>query len=217
MTDRPKNYSWIENLLEDTEGNFGERITSFVLSRYLINVKQTAIHEAVSIIEQWLSYSNRRKLSQHEIRYKCIRAKKTGLFPVSLETIKQNDSETYDHICNIPNVLSHNKKVESLIPVKVENYDEKNNRFTKTTVFDFEQIGYSKTKDLYHFVLLCYDCNNRGAGGFEPHEKSFKFHEQRCKNIRYLTRSEEIKERFEVCYVRPLTDAERRILRDVSK
>ena len=186
------------------------------MSRYLVNIKKYSIEKSVNIIEQWLSYPNRRKLSQREIRYKCTKAKKTGLFPVSLETIKQNDPDTYDNICKIPNILNPNKRTETLIPVKIENYDEKNKEFTRTQFIDFEQIGYSKTKNLYHFVLQCYDCNNRGAGGFEPHEKSYRFHENHYKNIRYLTREEEIKERTEASFVRPLTDREHKSLNDLS-
>jgi len=216
LTVNPENFSWIENLLQDRNGNFGEQITAFVLSRYLVNVKQLDVDQSVSIIKQWISYPNRRKLSKSEIRHRCNKALKDGKLPVSLETIKQNNPGSYQNILAIPGILKHNENVEPIEGIKVANYDEKTNKFFQANVIGFEHIGYSKTKDLYHFLLQCYDCNPRGAGAFEINENSYRFHEKNCKNIRYLARDEEVQERTEARYSRPLTDTENKLLREIQ-
>lgn len=204
---KPESYSWIENVLSDTESNLGERITTFALSRYLINVKKFDVETSTNILQKWFSYPSRRKLSFDEIRNRCNKAKKDGKLPVSLETIEKNDVKTFEILQEIPDLLKHNKNVDSLTTIIIENYDNENNKFVESKVITFDQVGYSKTKDLYHIYLQCYDCNNRGAGSFEPLTKYYLFHEKNCKNICYLTNAEDHEDTIQAKY--PLPEIQR--------
>ncbi len=133
ITVNPIHFSWIENLLEDKIGNFGEGIITFVLSRYLINIKKLTIEEAVTILEKWLSYPNRRKLSISEIRSRCKAALKDGKVPVSLNTIRTTNLETYAELQKIPNIDSYHAATKSIKPFKIENYDKDNQKFNIDT------------------------------------------------------------------------------------
>jgi hypothetical protein len=199
-----KSYSWIENVLSGPQIYKSNRILGLIIARYLMNVKKVSKSDATEIIKKW---DNRYDNSQ--ISYELNYALKHGKAPVGFNNFLKNNPDFVKEFEKIPNITKVNPETKKLPDIIIRDVNGQT-FLDKPTVFSFEEIGYSKTKDLNHFLLSCYDCNPRGAGCFEVHEKSHKLHEKRCMNIRYLTRAEEITERFEAQYVRPLTAKEER-------
>jgi len=196
----PKNYSWIENILsKGIRLHQSNRLLGLIVSRYLMNVKKIPIHDAVNVIRQW---DDRYGTSQ--INYELNYALHHGKIPVGFKKFTERNPDFAEEFSKIPNLSKYNPLVKDVKSFIIENYDTSNQKFTMPNVDNFEDIGYSKTKDSTHIYLVCYDCNNRGAGDFEPHEKSYRFHENRCKNIRYLTKSEAIDETKSAKYVRTI-------------
>ena len=210
-TINPESFSWIENVLSGSPIYKSNRILGLIITRYLVNVKKVSKSDAVEIIKKWDS-----RYDTSQINSELTYALKHGKVPVGFNRFTENNPDFASEFKKIPNLFKHNENIESIEKIEITNYDSKTNKFLETNVTTCDEIGFSKTKDLYHFLLQCYDCNPRGAGAYEIHEQTYKFHENRCTEIRYLTREEEIKERVEACYARPLTERESKLLRELS-
>jgi len=196
----PKNYSWIENILSSPKIYRSNRLLGLVITRYLMNVKKVSKSDAVEIIKKWDDRYN-----TNQINYELSYALKIGKIPVGLKLFIERNPDFAEEFKKIPNLTKYNPLVKEIKSFSIENYDADTQKFKDApNTISYDQIGYSKTKDLFHIHLMCYGCNNRGAGGYEPHEKSYRFHERSCVDIRYLTREEEKQERFNAKYVLPM-------------
>jgi len=88
----PKNFQWIEKLLEHTLGDGRQRLL-FDVSRYLINLKGYSIEESTEKIDSWL---NSRYYSKSQILGECKRALKDGKYPRRIGRIKDTDPDLYE-------------------------------------------------------------------------------------------------------------------------
>ena len=90
----PKNYQWIDELLQCNIEDGRSRLL-FDVSRYLINLQGHSIEEAADKINSWL---NSRYYSKSMIKSECKRALKDGKYPRRIGTIKNTDQELYEII-----------------------------------------------------------------------------------------------------------------------
>jgi len=88
----PKNFQWIEQLLEHTLEDGRQRLL-FDVSRYLINIKGCSIEESAEKIDSWL---NSRYYSKLLTLGECKKALKDGKYPRRIGRIKNTDQELYE-------------------------------------------------------------------------------------------------------------------------
>jgi len=96
----PKNYQWIDELLQCNIKDGRARLL-FDVSRYLVNLQGHTIDEAVEKINSWLSS---RYYSKSMIKSECKRDLKDGKYPRRIGTIKNTDQELYE---SIPEGIKH--------------------------------------------------------------------------------------------------------------
>jgi len=90
----PKKFQWVEQLLKikiDDHRNF----LLFDVCRYLVNIKGLSVEQSTDIIYQWLDSP---KYSKSKIQYEVKIALKDRKFPRKLETIKNTDSDIFEHL-----------------------------------------------------------------------------------------------------------------------
>ena len=94
----PYQIQWIERLLQTSIWDFRKNAVSLILAPYLINTKKLSYEESYRIIMNWLQVKCSALCplnfnARHIVKYSLNYAKKNGYKPMSLETLKQRNSE----------------------------------------------------------------------------------------------------------------------------
>ncbi len=99
-------YSWVEKVIESGVPDGRSRLILYVISRYLLNVKNLDEQEAFNIIKDFLNNSCEKhgqckKIYDSWIRNVLRHVKRGGWKPWSLERISREDPELYKVLENI--------------------------------------------------------------------------------------------------------------------
>ena len=101
-------YMWIEQLIKQGVPDGRSRLILYVISRYLVNVKNLEPEEAHLEIKQFIensckNYGNCTKIYDSWIRNVLRKVKEGGWLPWTLERVKERDPQLYDIIQTIIN------------------------------------------------------------------------------------------------------------------
>ncbi len=96
-------YEWIETLLRQGIRDGRHRLILFVISRYLINIKNMSEAEALKEVEGFLqqsckNYGNCSKIYESWIRNVLSKVKSGGWKPWTLERLKEKDPDLYSTV-----------------------------------------------------------------------------------------------------------------------
>jgi len=104
-------YRWVERVIESGLPDGRHRFILYVLSAYLVNIKNLDIEEAHQIVKKFIenscrNFNNCSKIYNSFILGDLKRVKEKGLKPASLKTIQENDPQLYSIIMEILNKSS---------------------------------------------------------------------------------------------------------------
>ncbi|MCS7106584.1 MAG: DNA primase noncatalytic subunit PriX [Acidilobaceae archaeon] len=106
VAERAAQFRWVERLIEMGAPDGRQRLILYVISRYLINVKQVSTEEALREVERFLensckNYGNCGRVYPRWIRQvlESVRSKKWP--PWSLEKVKERDPQLYEVIVKV--------------------------------------------------------------------------------------------------------------------
>ncbi|MEB3860724.1 MAG: DNA primase noncatalytic subunit PriX [Desulfurococcales archaeon] len=93
-------YSWVEELIRRGVPDGRSRLILYIVSRYLVNVKNLDPESAVHVVEEFIENSCRNhgncgKIYRSWIRNVLRHVKEGGWLPWKLETLKERDPELY--------------------------------------------------------------------------------------------------------------------------
>jgi hypothetical protein len=93
----------VKKVIEKELSDGRKRFILYVLSAYLVNVKGLSEEEALQVVQGFIenscrNHSNCEKIYESFIRGDLRRVKSKGLRPVSLERLREKDSELYSLI-----------------------------------------------------------------------------------------------------------------------
>ncbi len=99
-------YSWVETVIRQGVPDGRSRLILYVISRYLINVKQLPADEARLAIKEFIdnsckNYGNCSKIYDSWIRNVLRNVERGGWLPWSREKIRERDPQLYDIIESI--------------------------------------------------------------------------------------------------------------------
>jgi hypothetical protein len=99
-------YRWVEKVIESGLPDGRHRFILYVLSAYLMNVKQLSIEEAFQIAKRFVenscrNFNNCSKVYDSFILGDLKRVKEKKLKPMSLKTLQQKDPELYNIIVKV--------------------------------------------------------------------------------------------------------------------
>ena len=99
-------YAWVEKLLEKGVPDGRARLILYIISRYLVNIKNMDIDEALLSIKQFIdnsckNFNNCSKIYESWIRGVLRSVKQGQWLPWSLEKMKDRDPELYDVVISI--------------------------------------------------------------------------------------------------------------------
>ena len=94
---------WIEDsLLQTALDDYRKTVVNLILAPYLVNIQNLSFEQASNIIHQWLNIcKNERQLDfnpNHLVNAALIAARKSGYKPMSLNTLKQKNYDTYQRL-----------------------------------------------------------------------------------------------------------------------
>jgi len=106
-----KSYRWVEKVIESGLPDGRQRFILYVLSAYLVNIKNLDIEEAHQVVKKFIenscrNFNNCSKIYDSFIRNKLKRVKEKGLKPASLKTIQEKDPQLYSIIMEALNKSS---------------------------------------------------------------------------------------------------------------
>jgi hypothetical protein len=104
-------YRWVERVIESGLPDGRQRFILYVLSAYLVNIKNLGIEEAHQIVKKFIensckNFNNCSKVYDSFILGDLKRVKEKGLKPASMKTIQEKDPQLYSIIMEILNKSS---------------------------------------------------------------------------------------------------------------
>ncbi|MEN2999110.1 MAG: DNA primase noncatalytic subunit PriX [Acidilobaceae archaeon] len=104
--ERAARFRWVERLIERGAPDGRQRLILYVISRYLVNVKQMRAEEAMREIERFLdnsckNFGNCRKIYPRWIRQVLEGVEGKRWPPWSLERVKERDPQLYEIITKV--------------------------------------------------------------------------------------------------------------------
>jgi len=93
-------YDWVEKIIKKGLPDGRKRFILYVLSAYLVNVKDLSEEKAFQVIQEFLenscrNFNNCEKVYESFIRRDLRRVRSKGLKPASLEKLREKDPELY--------------------------------------------------------------------------------------------------------------------------
>ena len=90
-----RGYLYVETLLEHPVSDGRHRITWLILAPYLINVKKLDDEEAIERIRRFVAAAGETSAMRRFIEYNVRRARRNGLLPPTLSTLKKEHPDIY--------------------------------------------------------------------------------------------------------------------------
>lgn len=90
-----KGYFYVEDLLNHPVADGRHRLVWLVLAPYLVNVKQVGEEEAIDRIRAFVSVAGETKDMKRFVEYNVKRARRNGLLPPTLFTLKREHPDLY--------------------------------------------------------------------------------------------------------------------------